>query len=210
MSAFMPEQVAYLVSLPAVESVSGSRIRYARAFRDECLRRYALGEHPVALFREAGLDPKIVGYKRIERAFARWRDEAHVAAQRPAGRPAGHGTEAVGAKPDASAVSSSAGRGAEDVDSGAVSSMDGMRPAGAAAGVIDREGLGFGLSSDARPAVVAAGGVDKDADGHVEATVDEPARSGAFGGSDPRDVLILQQMHYIHYLEQQLRRFGVR
>ena len=31
------------------------------------------GEKPTALFREAGLDPKLIGYKRIERAFARWR-----------------------------------------------------------------------------------------------------------------------------------------
>lgn len=28
-----------------------------------------------AIFREAGLDPKIIGYKRVERCIARWKAE---------------------------------------------------------------------------------------------------------------------------------------
>lgn len=35
-----------------------------------------------AIFREAGLDPKIIGYKRVERCIARWKAEnAEKAAQ---------------------------------------------------------------------------------------------------------------------------------
>ena len=37
---------------------------------------------PAAIFREAGLDPKIIGYKRVERCIARWKAEnAEKAAQ---------------------------------------------------------------------------------------------------------------------------------
>ena len=71
---FTPGQRAYLCSLAAVDKVdASSRIHYADWFRIDCMRRYRAGERPVALFRQAGLDPKLVGYKRIERAFARWK-----------------------------------------------------------------------------------------------------------------------------------------
>ena len=71
---FTPGQRAYLCSLAAVDKVdASSRIHYADWFRADCMRRYRAGEKPVALFRQAGLDPKLVGYKRIERAFARWK-----------------------------------------------------------------------------------------------------------------------------------------
>ena len=71
---FTAGERAYLSSLAAVDEVDGrSRIHYADWFRVGCMRRYRAGERPVALFREAGLDPKLIGYKRIERAFARWR-----------------------------------------------------------------------------------------------------------------------------------------
>ena len=71
---FTARERAYLSSLDAVESVDGSsRVHYADWFRDECMRRYRAGEKPAALFREAGLDPKLIGHKRVERAFARWR-----------------------------------------------------------------------------------------------------------------------------------------
>ena len=54
----------YLGSLDAVESVTQYRICYSKEFRDDCMRRYAEGGSPAAIFREAGLDPKIIGYKR--------------------------------------------------------------------------------------------------------------------------------------------------
>ena len=71
---FSREERAYLLTLPAVMDVSEYRIRYATWFRNSFVRRYRQGESPVSLFREAGLDPKIVGYKRIERCVARWAD----------------------------------------------------------------------------------------------------------------------------------------
>ena len=64
------------MNLPAVANVTRSRITYAEAFRRSCLRRYINGESPVKLFREAGLDPSLVGYKRIARCFARWKAQA--------------------------------------------------------------------------------------------------------------------------------------
>lgn len=74
-SAFTERERDYLESLPAVKRVTATRIYYTDEFRDECVRRNGAGEGPVALFRGAGLDPKLIGYKRIERCFARWRAE---------------------------------------------------------------------------------------------------------------------------------------
>ena len=146
--AFSGELVVYLRSLPAVAGASSTRIVYADWFRRDCVRRYRAGEHPVDLFREAGLDPKLIGYKRIERAFARWRAEARVPAL-PAGRPR------------------KASRDPVDVTDGVISGTD---SAGGGDAVI---------RSDAEVAAVP---------------------------SDPRDLLIEQQIHYIHYLEERLRR----
>lgn len=75
---FTKEQIAYLESLPAVDRATETRITYADAFKRQCLERYSRGASPTALFREAGLDPKLVGYKRIERSFARWRSRNDV------------------------------------------------------------------------------------------------------------------------------------
>lgn len=72
---FTIKERAYLVSLPAVKSVSASCIRYSDQFRVEVMRRYRAGESPSDIFREAGLDPKLIGYKRIERCIARWRKQ---------------------------------------------------------------------------------------------------------------------------------------
>ena len=72
---FTAKERAYLASLPAVESVSASRIRYSDHFRVEAMCRYNAGESPSAIFREAGLDPKLIGYKRVERCIARWKQQ---------------------------------------------------------------------------------------------------------------------------------------
>ena len=72
---FTAKERAYLASLPAVESVSASHIRYADSFRIEVMCRYNAGESPAAIFREAGLDPKLSGYKRCERCIARWKKQ---------------------------------------------------------------------------------------------------------------------------------------
>lgn len=73
---FTAQERAYLESLPVVRSVTATRIYYTDWFRDQATARYLAGESPVELFRGAGLDPKLVGYKRIERAFSRWKQRA--------------------------------------------------------------------------------------------------------------------------------------
>lgn len=77
---FTEEQIRYLEALPAVEHATATRITYTDEFKTRCMERYAQGASPTALFREAGLDPRIVGYKRIERSFARWREVHDVPA----------------------------------------------------------------------------------------------------------------------------------
>lgn len=72
---FTTKERAYLASLPAVKSVSMSHIRYSDQFRVEVMCRYNAGESPADIFREAGLDPKLIGYKRIERCIARWKKQ---------------------------------------------------------------------------------------------------------------------------------------
>ena len=64
---FTAKERAYLSSLPAVKSVSASHIRYSDCFRVEVMCS--------AIFREAGLDPKLIGYKRVERCIARWKQQ---------------------------------------------------------------------------------------------------------------------------------------
>lgn len=73
---FSAREIKYLESLPAVEHASKERIKYTSEFRRECMRLYAQGESPVRIFRSAGLDPSLIGYKRIERCIARWKRTA--------------------------------------------------------------------------------------------------------------------------------------
>ena len=40
---------------------------------NRCVIRYLAGESPTKIFREAGLPPELIGYKRIERSVARWK-----------------------------------------------------------------------------------------------------------------------------------------
>ena len=72
---FTEEELAYLRSLPAVVRVSHGRIRYTEGFKHECMRRYEAGDSPSQIFRDAGLDSALIGYKRIERSIARWHKE---------------------------------------------------------------------------------------------------------------------------------------
>ena len=72
-SSFTDEEVRYLLSLSAVESVHRGRIRYSTLFKRECMRRYLAGDSPSAIFSEAGMPSSLIGYKRIERSIARWR-----------------------------------------------------------------------------------------------------------------------------------------
>lgn len=74
--AFSDEEIQLLRGLPAVSNVTRDRITYSDTFRQVCTIRYLAGESPTKIFREAGLPPELVGYKRIERSVARWKDTA--------------------------------------------------------------------------------------------------------------------------------------
>ena len=65
--AFSDEEIQLLRGLPAVANVTRNRITYADSFKQVCTIRYLTGESPTKIFREAGLPPDLIGYKRIER-----------------------------------------------------------------------------------------------------------------------------------------------
>ena len=67
------DELQMLRDLPAVSNVSKDRITYSNAFKQVCVIRYLAGESPTKIFREAGLPPELIGYKRIERSVARWK-----------------------------------------------------------------------------------------------------------------------------------------
>ena len=56
-----------------MDRVRSGRIVYNDAFKRDCIRRYRNGESPAEIFRSAGLDSALIGYKRIERSIARWK-----------------------------------------------------------------------------------------------------------------------------------------
>lgn len=75
---FSLAEIEYLRTLPAVESVTESRITYARSFQVDCMRRYLHGERPSSIFIAVGLSPSVVGHKRVERNIARWKHDEQI------------------------------------------------------------------------------------------------------------------------------------
>ena len=71
---FTEEELRYLRSLDAVERAEPPRITYSKEFEREFMRRHHEGERPRAIFESAGLKAELIGYKRIERACAHWRE----------------------------------------------------------------------------------------------------------------------------------------
>lgn len=71
---FTAKERAYLLTLPAVESVTQGRIFYTEEFKADCMRRYHDGESPSHIFAEAGLYGNLIGSKRIERCISRWKE----------------------------------------------------------------------------------------------------------------------------------------
>lgn len=63
--SFSSEEIQLLRGLPAVANVTQDRITYSDTFKQVCTIRYLAGESPTKIFREAGLPPDLVGYKRI-------------------------------------------------------------------------------------------------------------------------------------------------
>lgn len=66
MTGFSDAEMALLSGLDAVAWVTRTRITYTDSFKREAIERYRRGESPVRIFREAGLDPRIIGNKRIQ------------------------------------------------------------------------------------------------------------------------------------------------
>lgn len=67
------EELMLIKQNPNVLKATQRQIFYADHFKDSFKREYRAGKGPTQIFREAGFDPKVLGYKRIERAAARWR-----------------------------------------------------------------------------------------------------------------------------------------
>lgn len=78
MGVLTSEQRRMLDRLPAVEETSRTRIFYTREFKIWCMDRYREGYGPTEIFRAAGFETSVIGYKRVERCFARWREQADV------------------------------------------------------------------------------------------------------------------------------------
>ncbi len=74
--SFSADELQMLRKLPAVANATKDRITYADTFKRVCVIRYLAGESPTKIFREAGLPPELIGYKRIERSVARWKKSA--------------------------------------------------------------------------------------------------------------------------------------
>lgn len=102
---FTLREAAYLRSLPAVKEVSATRIVYSDRFKVECMRRYLKGESACKIFREAGHDPALIGYKRIERCVARWKNTRYIVQE-------SIGTEMDGS-PDGSSTAAAPGKGVD-------------------------------------------------------------------------------------------------
>ena len=61
-----------------MREVSATRITYSDEFKVECVRRYLKGESARKIFREAGLEPSLIGNKRIERCISRWKSNKAI------------------------------------------------------------------------------------------------------------------------------------
>ena len=59
-----------------MSEATAKRITYTDDFKRYCVVHYNEGASPVRMVREAGLDPALIGYKRIERSVARWKADA--------------------------------------------------------------------------------------------------------------------------------------
>ena len=68
------EEIQILSQNKYVEDISSHSIKYTYEFKCHFITELQAGKKPTQIFREAGLDPAILGSKRIERATARWKE----------------------------------------------------------------------------------------------------------------------------------------
>lgn len=199
---FTTKQRRYLESLPAVTRVTDARISYADWFRDDCMRRYEAGASPTQMFREAGLDPRLIGNKRIERCFARWKRR----------RLSTSGEKREGGVPDPVTFPASPGAAAGTAASGVGVSVD--TNAGDAANVAADAASAENPSAEATRSDAALASPTSPSPltphrpGRKPHSLAAPAI--AYSEDDPRDHLIAYQALRIKMLEQEVRALHMR
>jgi hypothetical protein len=62
---FTAEQMEVLLRSPHVNRVTPKTVSYTKAFKEDFIKRYCEGEAPTEIFASCGLDPDIIGRKRI-------------------------------------------------------------------------------------------------------------------------------------------------
>lgn len=62
---FTPEQVEMLKANPYIDKVSNKAITYSEGYKEHFILELHTGKQPTQIFREAGLDPRIIGRDRI-------------------------------------------------------------------------------------------------------------------------------------------------
>ena len=70
---FTQEQQHLLSQSPCITKVTEKSITYSEDFKLHAINEYAKGKTPTEIFREAGLEPKIIGSKNPGRSLSRWR-----------------------------------------------------------------------------------------------------------------------------------------
>lgn len=71
---FTEEELQYLNSLDVIVRADPLRLTYSQEFKTEFMTRLKKGESPKVIFESVGLYVSLIGYKRIERASAHWRE----------------------------------------------------------------------------------------------------------------------------------------
>ena len=73
---FDEEQIKELSKNNYVEKINEKTIKFTNEFKEEFLRLYKQGVNPVSIFRELGINPKIIGQVRIDKFTYRIKAQA--------------------------------------------------------------------------------------------------------------------------------------
>lgn len=74
---FSKKEMEILSANPYVKSVSPKGITYTDEFKELFIAQHDKGKFPSQIFRDCGLNPEVVGKRRIESASKRWRKAYH-------------------------------------------------------------------------------------------------------------------------------------
>ena len=73
---FTDEQIEILKKSPYVSKVSRANVYFTEEFKKEFIRLYRMGIGPREIVRELGIDPQILGERRIDHLSARIREQS--------------------------------------------------------------------------------------------------------------------------------------